>query len=68
MENVVGRCQPRCGWPPGTRHYYPFTSVAMNIVHLPAFEVRKGYTVDCCFAIVDGATGYVIAISATLKG
>ena len=55
------------------RHYYPvpkypFASVAMDIVHLPTCEVRKGYTVDCPFVIVDRATGYVIAIPATLKG
>ena len=39
----------------------------MDIVHLPASEVRKGYTVDCCFVIVDRATGYVIAIPTTPK-
>ena len=46
----------------------PFSSVAIDIVHLPAYEVRKGYTVDYCFVIVDRATGYDIAIPATLKG
>ena len=40
----------------------------MDIVHLPTCEVRKGYTVDCWFVNVDRATGYVIAIPATLKG
>ena len=79
VENVVQRCdtcqtcKPRCGWHPETRHYYPipiyrFASVAMDIVHLPTCKVRKGYTVDCCFVIVDRATGYVIAIPATLRG
>ena len=79
VEKVIQRCdtcqtcKPRCGRHPETRHYYPipkypFASVAMDIVHLPTCEVRKGYTVDCCFVIVDRATGYVIAIPATLKG
>ena len=79
VENVVQRCdtcqtrKPRCGGHPETRHYYPipkypFASVAMDIVHPPTCEVRKGYTVDCCFVIVDGATGYVLAIPTTLKG
>ena len=66
-------CKPWCGRHPETRHYYPiskypFASVAMDIVHLPTCEVRKGYTVDCCFVIVDRATGYLMAIPATLKG
>ena len=79
LENVIQRCdtcqtcKPRCGRHPETRHYYPipkypFASVAMDIVHLSTCEVRKGYTVDCCFVIVDRATGYVIAIPATLIG
>ena len=79
VENVIQRCdtcqtcKPRCGRHPETRHYYPipkypFASVALNIVHLPTSEVRKGYTVDCSFVISDRATGYVIAIPATLKG
>ena len=79
LENVVQRCDTcqtcklPCGWHPGMRHYYlipkyPFASVAMDIVHLPTWEVHKGYTVDCCFVIIDRATGYVIAIPATLKG
>ena len=34
--------------------------MAMDIVHLPTCEVRKGYTVDCGFVIFDRATGYVI--------
>ena len=42
--------------------------MTMDIVHLPACEVRKRYTVDWCFVIVDQATGYVIAVPATLKG
>ena len=79
VENVVQRCdmcqtcKPPCGRHPETRHHYPipkypFASVAMDIVDLPTCEVRKGYTVDCCFVIVDRATGYVTAIPATLKG
>ena len=79
VENVVQRCdtcqtcKPRCGRHPKTRNYYPiskypFASVAMDILHLPTCEVRKGYTVDCSFVIVDRATGYVIAIPITLKG
>ena len=79
VENVIQRCdtcqtcKPRGGRHPETRRYYlickyPFAAVAMDIVHLPTCEVRKGYTVDCCFVIVDRETGYVIAIPAALKG
>ena len=79
VENVVQRCdtcqtcKPPCGRHPETRHYYPIpkypsASVAMDIVHLRTCEVRKGYTVHCCFVIVDRATGYVIAIPAALQG
>ena len=80
VENVVQRCdacqtcKPRSGRHPEMRHYYylipkyPFASVAVDIVHLPTCEVRKGYTVDCCFVLVDRATSYIIAIPTTLKG
>ena len=79
VENVVHRCytcqtcEPRCRGHPETRLYYPipkypFASVAMDMVHLPTWELHKGYTVDFCFVIVDRATGYVIAIPTTLKG
>ena len=79
MEDVVQHCdtcrtcKPQCGRQPETRHYYPipkypFASVAMNLVNLPTCRVRKGYTVECCFVIVDRATGYIIAIPTTLNG
>ena len=79
MENVIQRCdtcqtcKPRCDRHPETRHYYliskyPFASVAMDNVHLPTCEVRKGYTVDYCFVIVERTTGYVRAITAALNG
>ena len=52
VENVVERrdtcqtCQPRCGQHPQTRHYYRmpkylFTSVGMDIVHLPFEAVPR---------------------------
>ena len=79
VASVVQRCdtcqtrKSRCGWHPETGHYYPIAkhlvaSAAMDIVHLPMCEVRKGYTVHCCSVIVDRATGYIIVIPATLKG
>ena len=79
VENVVRHCdtcqtcKPRCSRHPETGHYYPIpkyplASVTMEIVHLPACEVRKRYTVDCCFVIVDRATGYAIAIPTALNG
>ena len=64
VEHLIQRCdtcqtcKPGCGRHPETGQYYPipkypFASVAMDIVHLQTCEGRKGYTVNCCFVIVD---------------
>ena len=55
-----------CGYYPIPQ--YPFTIVAMDVVHLATCKVKKDYMVDACLVVVCRATGYIIVVPTTMQG
>ena len=71
--DTCATCKPRIGRHVDTGNNYPiprypFTSVAMDVVHLPIREVKKGHRVDACLVVVCCAKGCVVAVHNRMQG